>query len=124
VLHRPPPRRRHRFTSACNPCAAAKRKRRRLTQEERERLDKLAADKRDYRHLIEDGGAVLDGLRIRDINALTEALVDLDWLPEEKSEDRKTLLAAVGAVLDDIASPYRRVKACPVRTDKRRKPRL
>ena len=43
-----------------------------------------------------------------DVNALTEALMDLEWLPEEKSKDRKALVAAVGAMLDDIAKPYRR----------------
>ena len=37
------------------------------------------------------------------------------------SEDRKALVVAVGAALDDIAKPYRR---CPVRTDKGRTPRL
>jgi hypothetical protein len=91
---------------------------------DRGHLDKLAADKRAYRSLIEDGGAVLKGLPVKDIGALTEALMDLEWLPEAKSEDRRALLAAIGALLDDIAKPYRRVKSCPERTDKRRKPRL
>ncbi len=91
---------------------------------DREQLDRLAADKRDYRRLIEDGGAVLSGVPVTDIDALTEAVIALEWLDEDKSEDRKALLAAVGAMLDDIAKPYRRVKSCPERTDRRRKPRL
>ncbi|WP_409188907.1 hypothetical protein [Bradyrhizobium sp. RDM4] len=91
---------------------------------DRAHLDKLAADKRFYRRLIAGGGAVLKGVPVTDIDALIEAVVDLDWLPEETSEDRKALLAAVGAMIDDIAKPYRRAKSCPVRTDRPRKPRL
>jgi hypothetical protein len=47
---------------------------------------------------------------VTDINALIEALLDLHWLPEGESENRKALVAAVGALLDDIAKPYRRVR--------------
>ncbi len=67
---------------------------------------------------------MLNGLPVSDIDALTEAVIALEWLPEEKSEDRKALVAAVGALLDDIAKPYRRVKSCPRRTDRRCKPRV
>ena len=112
MLRRPhPDRRRSKRTS---------RERRWLAPQERERLDKLAADKRDYRSLIEGGGAVLKGVPVTDINALTEALLDLHWLDENKSEDRAALVAAVGAVLDDIAKPYRRPPLSDRRTDTRR----
>lgn len=101
-MHDHPPRSRRR------PRTDLKRERRRLAPGERDRLDKLAADKRAYRMLIDDGGAVLRSVPVKDIDALIEALLDLHWLPENKSEDRATLVAAVGAVLDDIAKPYRR----------------
>jgi hypothetical protein len=86
----------------------AQRQRRRLAQ--RERLDKLATDKRAYRARLASGGASLKGVPVTDINALIEALLDLHWLPEGESENRKALVAAVGALLDDIAKPYRRVR--------------
>jgi hypothetical protein len=98
MLGRPPARRR-KHHDRCE--------RRRLAHEERERLDKQAADKRVYRHLIDDGGAVLKGLPVRDINGLIEALLDLHWLPEGQAEDRKAICAAVGALLDDIVSRHR-----------------
>ena len=64
--------------------------------------------KRDYRRLIDGGGAVLKSLPVRDINGLTEALIELRWLKEAESEDRKALAAAVGALIDDyIASRSR-----------------
>lgn len=91
---------------------------------QRERLDRLAADKRAYRARLKAGGASLKGVEVADLNALIEALLDLHWLPEGESENRKALVAAVGALLDDLAKPYRRVKSCPERTDRRRKPRL
>jgi hypothetical protein len=81
--------------------ARQRRRKKRLTLAERAHLDKLAADKKAYRDLIENGGALLRGLQVRDVNALTEALLDLRWLKECQSEDRK-------ALLDDIAKPYRR----------------
>ena len=86
----------------------SRRSKRRLTPQERERLDKEAADKRAYRALIEAGGAPLKSVPVTDINALIEALIDLHWLKESEAEDRKALVVAVGALLDDIAKPYRR----------------
>ena len=70
----------------------------------RERLDREAADKRAYRALIDDGGAVLRGMPVHDINGLTELVTELGWLKEAKSEDRKALVAAVGAMLDDLVA--------------------
>jgi hypothetical protein len=79
------------------------RHRNRATKRERWRLSKRA-----YRTRLAAGGASLKGVPVTDVNALTEALMDLHWLDEAKSEDRKALAAAVGALLDDIAKPYRR----------------
>lgn len=58
--------------------------------------------KQRWRALQKAGGAVLR-VRIRDINALTAALLDLGWLDERKSEDREQIAAAVAALLDDLA---------------------
>lgn len=63
-----------------------------------------AAIKRAYRARLKAGGASLKGVPITDIDALTEALIRLKWLDRAESEDRKLLVAAVGALLDDLAA--------------------
>jgi len=73
--------------------------------EGRERA-KQAATKRAYRARLKAGGASLKGVPITDINVLTGALIELGWLPEDQSEDRKAIAAAVGAMLDDLASRH------------------
>ena len=87
---------------------AKERQRRRLAPGERERLDREAANRRTYRARLAGGGASLKGVPITDVNALIEAVMDLQWLDAAKSEDRAALVLAVGALLDDIAKPYRR----------------
>jgi len=65
-----------------------------------------AARKRDYRHLIDAGGAVLRSVPVSDINGLVEMLVDLDWLELKKSEDKKEQAAALGAMVDDLVENW------------------
>jgi hypothetical protein len=88
------------------PPARNRKRSRRLTPEERERLDRLATNRRKYRARLSSGGASLKGVPIKNLNALIAVLSDLRWLPEEKSEDRKALVEAVGALLDDLAKAH------------------
>jgi hypothetical protein len=74
--------------------------------EGRERARK-AAEKKAYRALIDGGGAMLDGMPVRDIDGLTELLIELEWLKEAASEDRKAVAVAIGAMLDDLVARSR-----------------
>ncbi len=85
----------------------ARRRRPRTDPRIRRRLDRAAANRRTYRARLKAGGASLKAVPVTDIVALIEALIELRWLDENKSEDRAALVAAVGALLDDIASRHR-----------------
>jgi hypothetical protein len=65
---------------------------------DKRRERRLATErKRRYRALDKAGGAVLS-VPIKDLNALIETLLELRWLGEHESEDRKQIAIAVGAL--------------------------
>ena len=66
-----------------------------------------AQRKRRYRRLLKDGGACLR-VPVKDINAVIDAVIDTNWLPESASEDRKQVGEAVGRMVDDLASAHKR----------------
>jgi hypothetical protein len=45
---------------------------------------------------------------VADLNAVAEVLLDLNWLQEASSEDRKAIGAAVGKLIDDLAASRKR----------------
>jgi hypothetical protein len=65
------------------------------------------ARKARYRKLLAAGGAHLS-VPLKDLNGLITVLLDLQWLPETKSEDRKEIGIAIGLMLDDLAVRHAR----------------
>jgi hypothetical protein len=71
-----------------------------------ERRSQDTARKRRYRQRQKTGAAVLP-VPTADLNRLIATVLDLGWLPVQKSEDRREIAKAVGALLDDLAASRR-----------------
>jgi len=71
------------------------------------------ARKARYRKLLKAGGGVLRDVRVRDLNAVADVLMRLNWL-DGGTDDRKQIGIAVSKLLDELADWNR---TCPTWTD-------